>query len=186
MSGLDTATWQALGLVLTLLGLGASTYVWSRRGPARGLRAVAWSLIPLAAALTGTLRLVGDVVGAFGRWSSRLVLDPLTWTGIAVAGVSAVLFLLSGRLIGRDPRPARRGRAARRQADAAGAPAGAGPGAATPAPDALGSRATAPAASPPPARGAAGSAPGPTPAGAGTGDPDLDEIEAILRRRGIT
>jgi hypothetical protein len=167
MSGLDAATWQALGLLLTLLGLGTSALVWSRRGPARGLRAVAWSLIPLAAALTGTLRLAGDIVGAVTRWSSRLVFDPLTWTGIAVAGVSAVLFVLSGRLIRRDP-GSRKGRRAAATATA---------------PDALGSRAGAPPATPPgPAtRRAQGSA-----AGGGTGDPELDEIEAILRRRGIT
>ncbi len=179
MSGLDTATWQALGLVLTLLGLGTSAYVWSRRGPARGLRAVAWSLLPLAAALTGTLRLAGDVVGAFTRWSSRLVLDPLTWTGIAVACVSAALFVLSGRLIRRDPgsRKARRARAT------------------APAPDALGHRAGAPPATPPrPAHPGhtAGTTTGSTTGsrrqdeGSGTGDPELDEIEAILRRRGIT
>lgn len=178
MSGLDTATWQALGLVLTLLGLGASVVVWSRRGPARGLRAVAWSLLPLAAALTGTLRLVGDVVGAFSRWSSRLVLDPLTWTGIAVAGVSAVLFVVSGRLIRRDPRS----RAARRSAgSAARAPDVAAPGAA----GAVGSRPSAPPATPP---GGPGSGKGRATDGAtaSTGDPEMDEIEAILRRRGIT
>ena len=130
MSGLDAATWQALGLVLTLLGLGTSALVWSRRGPARGLRAVAWSLIPLAAALTGTLRLAGDIVGAVTRWSSRLVFDPLTWTGIAVAGVSAVLFVLSGRLIRRDPtsRKARRAGATAPAPDALGSQAGGSPG----------------------------------------------------------
>lgn len=169
MSGLDAATWQALGLLLTLLGLGTSALVWSRRGPARGLRAVAWSLIPLAAALTGTLRLAGDIVGAVTRWSSRLVFDPLTWTGIAVAGVSAALFVLSGRLIRRDPTS----RKARR----------AGTTASEPAPDALGSQASAPPATPPgPATGNAKS----SATGSSTGDPELDEIEAILRRRGIT
>jgi hypothetical protein len=172
MSGLDAATWQALGLVLTLLGLGTSAYVWSRRGPARGLRGVAWSLVPLAAALTGTLRLVGDVVGAVGRWSSRLVLDPLTWTGIVVAGVSALLFVVSGRLIARDPRPRRGTRGGTAESSGSARVTAR-----------LGSRTSAPRASTPtapPSASAGSTAPG------ASGYPEMDEIEAILRRRGIT
>jgi hypothetical protein len=149
---MDSVTWQALGLVLTLLGLGTSAFIWTRRGPARGLRAVAWSLIPLAAALTGTLRLVGDVAGAVSRWAGRLVFDPLTWTGFIVAGVAVLLFVVSGRMLRRTPRTSRQKRAA---------PAGAG------------SAEDAPAVG----RGQSTS---------GTGDPELDEIEKLLRRRGIT
>ena len=147
---MDSVTWQALGLVLTLLGLGTSAFIWSRRGPARGLRAVAWSLLPLAAALTGTLRLAGDVTGAVTRWASRLVFDPLTWTGFVVAGVAVLLFVVSGRMLRRAP--------SRKK-------------------------------SAPPAAGAASAAPAVgrgKPAGSGTGDPELDEIEQLLRRRGIT
>jgi membrane protein implicated in regulation of membrane protease activity len=155
--GVDSVTWQALGLVLTLLGLGTSAFIWSRRGPARGLRAVAWSLLPLAAALTGTLRLAGDVVSAVGRWSTRLVFDPLTWTGFVVAGVAVLLFLVSGRMLQRQPRPEpRRSRGRPAVADdrqKAGEPRAVGRGKAS---------------------------------GSGTGDPELDEIEQILRRRGIT
>jgi hypothetical protein len=147
---MDSVTWQALGLVLTLLGLGTSAFIWSRRGPARGLRAVAWSLLPLAAALTGTLRLAGDVTGAVTRWASRLVFDPLTWTGFVVAGVAVLLFVVSGRMLRRAP--------SRKK-------------------------------SAPPAAGGAPAAPAVgrgKPAGSGTGDPELDEIEQLLRRRGIT
>lgn len=148
--GIDTVTWQALGLVLTLLGLGTSAYIWTRRGPARGLRAAALSLLPLAAALTGVLRLTGDVVGAVGRWATRLVFDPLTWVGFVLAGVALLLFVLSGWMLRRDPG---RGRPRREVRSEQSTPA-------------VG-------------RG--------TPAGAsGTGDPELDEIEKILRRRGIT
>jgi hypothetical protein len=149
---MDSVTWQALGLVLTLLGLGTSAFIWTRRGPARGLRAVAWSLIPLAAALTGTLRLAGDVAGAMSRWAGRLVFDPLTWTGFIVAGVAVLLFVVSGRMLRRTPKAPRQKREA---------PAGAGS-----AKDA-------------PAVGRGQSA-------SGTGDPELDEIEQLLRRRGIT
>ena len=77
--------------------------------------------------------------------------------------------MLSGRLIRRDPTSRK---------------APARPGATAPAPDALGSRAGRSAgdtSAPRDRRRAQGSA-----TGSGTGDPELDEIEAILRRRGIT
>ena len=98
MDGFDDATWQALGLVLTLLGLGVSAAVWTRRGAASGLRAVAWSLLPLAAGLTGVLRLVWDIGEAVARWVTRLVFSPVVWLGLVVAMVAVALFLVSGFL----------------------------------------------------------------------------------------
>ena len=103
MSGFDDATWQALGLVLTLLGLGTSAFIWMRRGAVSGLRAVAWSLLPLAAGLTGTLRLAWDIVDSVGTWAARLVFSPVVWLGIVLAGVSVVLFGASAVVRGRQP-----------------------------------------------------------------------------------
>ena len=100
--GIDAVTWQALGLLLTVVGLLVSAVVWARRGPAAGLRAVAWSLLPLAAGLTGTLRLLAEVAGAVTRWAARLVFSPLVWIGLAVALVAAVLFVVSGLMRRRD------------------------------------------------------------------------------------
>jgi hypothetical protein len=98
MGAVDTATWQALGLVLTLLGLGGSAVLWLRRGPASGLRGVAWSLIPLAAGLTGVLKLGWEITDSVVDWAARLVFSPVVWLGIVVAMVSAVLFVVSGFL----------------------------------------------------------------------------------------
>ena len=117
--GVDAATWQALGLVLTLIGLGLSAVVWSRRGPAKGLRGIAWSLLPLAAGLTGVLRLGWEIADSVGHWAGRLVFSPTVWLGLLVAALSATLFVLSGWLLrrggaGKGPRPA---------AAAAGSPA---------------------------------------------------------------
>ena len=101
--GVDAVTWQALGLLLTVVGLVVSAVVWSRRGPASGVRAAAWSLLPLAAGLTGTLRLVAEVAGAVTRWATRLVFSPVVWTGLAVALVAAVLFAVSAVMRRHDP-----------------------------------------------------------------------------------
>lgn len=112
MGELDDATWQALGLTLTLLGLLASVLVWRRRGAAAGLRGVAWSLLPLAAALTGTLRLLWRLADAVADWAVRLVFSPFVWLGLVLAATSAVLFVVSGVLRRRGRPPAVRRRAA--------------------------------------------------------------------------
>jgi hypothetical protein len=70
---IDSSTWQALGLTLTGIGLLLSVLAWRRRGPASGLRGVAWSLLPAAAGLTGTLRLLWDIGDSVASWAARLV-----------------------------------------------------------------------------------------------------------------
>lgn len=135
---IDATTWTALGLTLTLLGLVASALVWRRRGAAAGLRGAAWSLLPLAAALTGVLRLLGEIAGDVGGWAVRLVFSPVVWAGVCLAGLAVVLYVVSGLLGRHSPkREATRAVPERRGA--------------------------------PPAR-----------------DDDLDDIEAILRKHGIS
>jgi hypothetical protein len=166
MGGFDNATWQALGLLLTLLGLVVSALVWARKGPARGLRAAAWSLLPLAAGLTGVLRLGWDVTDLVLQWAARLVFSPMVWLGLAVASISFVLFVVSGFLLrrgGQQP-PPERGKAVsgRRRAVGSGG-SGAEQG------SQAGREST-----------KAGS-------GAGAGElDDLADIEEILRKHGIT
>lgn len=156
MSGFDNATWEALGLVLTLLGLGVSALVWARRGPAKGLRVVAWSLLPLAAGLTGVLRLGWDITDSVLQWGARLVFSPVVWLGLVLAVFSVVLFVVSGWMLRRN------GSATAPSARSAGAPDVAGPVAAP----LSRSRSSRPAATP------------------GAGD-DMADIEEILRKHGI-
>ena len=156
MDGFDNATWQALGLVLTVLGLGASGLVWVRRGPASGLRGVAWSLLPLAAGLTGVLRLGWDITDSVLEWAGRLVFSPVVWLGLVVTALSTVLFVVSGWMLrrnGADDRAPRRSK---------GAAAAAGPGT----PSLPAERSSKAAAAP------------------GAGD-DMADIEEILRKHGI-
>jgi hypothetical protein len=152
----DSSTWQALGLTLTVVGLLLSAVVWKRRGPASGLRGVAWSLLPLAAGLTGTLRLAGDIARAVGHWATRLVFSPVVWSGVVLAGISVVLFVVSGTMRSR-------GIGTRGRKPAAGLPA---------------ERSSKPASTP----GSRAKAGGGRPA---VQDEDMDDIEAILRKHGI-
>jgi hypothetical protein len=151
VADIDTSTWQALGLTLTLLGLVASVLLWRRRGPGSGLRGIAWSLLPLAAALTGVLRLAWEIADSVVDWALRLVFSPVVWSGVALAGVAVVLFVVSGFLLRRGGR--RGGRAAE-----------AGPGELTD----------------------RGSRPAATSTAGSHGDDEFDDIEAILKKHGIS
>jgi hypothetical protein len=131
------------------------------------MRGLAWTLLPVAAWLTGSLKLVTGIVEDIVNWAAKLVLSPVVWLGIAVAGVAVALWIVSGfmraRGVGvrdRDPNV----RSARRKevGTGAGEPAG---------------------------KTAAAAQPGrkkPAAPKRGNDDiEDLDEIEAILKRHGI-
>lgn len=92
----DSATWAALALVLTVVGGALSWVAWRRRGPAAGLRGLAWTLLPVALWLTGTLKLAVTIVEDVLNWALKLVFSPAVWLGIVVAGCAVVLFVVSG------------------------------------------------------------------------------------------
>jgi hypothetical protein len=93
---LDETTWAALALVLTILGAAYSWAAWRRSGLAAGLRGLAWTLVPVAAWLTGTLKLAAGILDDVLAWAARVVFSPLVWLGIIVAGVAVLLWVVSG------------------------------------------------------------------------------------------
>lgn len=99
---IDSTTWQALGLLLTLVGLLVSAAVWRRSGAGPGLRAAGWSLVPLAAGLTGLLRLIWEILDSLLRWAVGLVFSPVVWTGLGVAAVAVVLHVAGSLLVRRQ------------------------------------------------------------------------------------
>jgi hypothetical protein len=105
--------WLPLTAGLAVVGALVAWYAWRRRDAAAGLRALAWALVPLAAYLTGVLRLLWDIAGAVVRWAIGLVFSPIVWFGVGLAGLSFVLFVVSGLLRRRRPQratPAAEGR----------------------------------------------------------------------------
>ena len=148
---LDDAAWLALTAVLTVLGALWTVRQGRRHGSAAAVRGVAITLLPAALLLTGTLRLGTRIVDAVVDWATSLVFNPLLWFGVGLAGLSVVLFGVSGAMAARrspetDADPKKVPRSKR---------------------DALPPKA-------PPAKG------GPVI------DDDLADIEAILKKRGIT
>lgn len=92
----DDVTWGALALALTVAGGLWTWWAFRHRGAVPGVRGFALTLLPAAAWLTGTLELLGDVSSAVLRWSSRLVFSPSVWLGVALAGLSALLLVVTG------------------------------------------------------------------------------------------
>ncbi|MBW8752371.1 MAG: hypothetical protein JF565_13250 [Propionibacteriales bacterium] len=146
----DSAAWGALAFALSIL-LGVVTfYRWRSRGLAAGLRGAGWTVLPVAAWLTGVLELGFEVGQSVGDWAVDLVFKPSVWLGIVLTGVAAVLFGAS-TLLGN-----------RRVGEVAGGGA------------------------PPPALGRASRRGKPSKGEAAIGDDDLGDIEAILRKHGIS
>ena len=86
---------------LTLLGLIGSWLAWRRRGIAAGTRGVAWSLLPVSLYLTGLLKVLWEVVRSVVSWVTHLIFSPTVWAGVALFGVSVVLYVVSGVARGR-------------------------------------------------------------------------------------
>lgn len=97
---MDNASWGALALALSvLIGIWTWHAVRQRRWAA-GVRGAAVTLVPIAAYLTHTLRMVGRMVDVIGDWAAGFVFSPTVWLGLIIAGVAVVLFLVSFRLPG--------------------------------------------------------------------------------------
>jgi hypothetical protein len=143
--GVDDAAWAALTLSLTVAGSIWTWLAFRRRGVASGLRALAFTLLPVAAYLTKTLQMFTGIAGEITHWAANLAWNPVVWCGVLLGGASVVLFVISGMLRSR-------------QLEKSGEPA---------------QRSL-----------AAGQSPRSAPAIAV--DDDLAEIEALLRKRGIT
>jgi hypothetical protein len=165
------SVWLSIGgaicVAVTAVGLVISWRVWRKGGAIRGLRAVAWSLLPLGAYLVGAVRLLGSLVANIVRFAGAFVFSPKSWAGVIVIALAVVLFLLSGGLPLMNWRKARE----RRRAAKASQDAGRGPGGPA-APPAIPATRRAPA-----KVGRTAAAP--------DDDDDLGDVQEILRRRGI-
>lgn len=158
---------------LTALGLVLSYLVMRRRGLGSGLRGAAWSLLPLAAYLTGSVKMFWKIGVAIADFAKGFVFSTEVWSGIAVAGLAVVLFVVSGPM-----RRRARGagtKATGTKATTAGATAG---------------REIAPRTGPVATATSARNQGAPVQARKGKNpvadDDDLGDVEDILRRHGIT
>jgi hypothetical protein len=201
MSTYDKIWWLPICGGLTGLGLVLSYLAARRRGLGSGLRGAAWSLLPIAAYLTGSIEMFWKIGVAIGDFAKGFVFSPKVWSGIALAGLAVVLFVASGPLRRRrQVRSGAAGGAVASRGASRGASAGSGAGAravggssstvpSTALTPVAGPGSTLPATSPTqalpqPAKAAKGTAKG------GKNAPDDSgiggDVEDILRRHGIS
>ena len=89
---------------LTAVGLIGSWFALRRRGPRAAARWLAWALLPIALYLVGILQVLWRFGIAIGDFFSGLAFSPKVWSGVILAGVSLVLFVVTGGLRGRSKR----------------------------------------------------------------------------------
>lgn len=162
MSGFNSIAWLPLCAGATGVGLVFSFLLLRRRGAVAAMRLVAWSLLPMAAYLTGALNALWTIGSTVVSFVTSLVFNPLTWAGVALAGLSVVLFMVSGVI-----RARRLSAAAPAAQEASAAPAR-------------------PAAEKKPGRTAPAAKPAIAQQKPKTNDDDFSDIEDILKRRGIS
>jgi hypothetical protein len=167
MSTFDSVAWFPLCAGLTGLGLVVSWMALRRRGIGAGLRGAAWSLLPLAAYLTGAVEMLWRIGTAIADWVGGFVFSPRVWSGVLVTLLAVLLYVVSAALRRRSPRRSGQVEGTGRRAVAAG-PSGR---------QAAGER------------GALERAPAGQAAarkGKADADDEFAEVEEILRRRGIS
>jgi hypothetical protein len=172
MNTWNSIAWFPICVGLTAIGLVLSWFAFRRRGLRSGIRGVAWSLIPLALYLTGSILLVGRIGSAIVQFASAFVFSPKTYAGVILLALALVIFVVSG---GIPLLSSRKRRARKKELKQQGAAGGEPPAATTP-----GSRAVAQVGAAKPAKPA-------KPGKGGADDQGLDDdVMEILRRRGIS
>ena len=148
---------------LALIGVIVAGVAWRKGSRGRVVQGIGLALAPIALYFTGLLRLVWDAVVALASWATSIIFSPAMWFGISLLGLCVVLWVVGGLLTRR---------AVTRRGSAPAAPAGSRP--------AVGTGGTATSKAPAPKSAPKGKAP------AQEVDPEMAEIEAILKNRGIS
>jgi hypothetical protein len=123
--GYNSIAWLPLAAGLTILGLLLSYLAYRRRGLRPALMGTAFSLLPIAAYLTGALEMLWKIGAAIGQFGTGFVFSTSKWVGIGVTGLAIALFFAAGgrvrRRAAREARRAARAERADRKGEADGA-----------------------------------------------------------------
>lgn len=145
---------------LSLLGVILTGLAWRRGNKGRVLQGAGLALAPIALFFTGLLRLVWDGVVAVLDWASKIIFSPGVWFGLSLLGFCVVLWVVGGFIGRRFNEPSGKAAVSSKAADKAVARTGQ---------PAAGKQVA--------AKKGAASKP--------DVDPEMAEIEALLKSRGI-
>lgn len=96
MNTWNSIAWFPVCVGLTAAGLVLSWFTWRRRGVRPAIRVGAWSLVPLALYLTGSILLVGRIGSAIVQFAQSFVFSPKTWSGVVLLGLAVLILLVTG------------------------------------------------------------------------------------------
>ncbi|QGN33188.1 hypothetical protein [Microlunatus sp. Gsoil 973] len=147
-----------LCVAIALIGVILAGLAWRRGNKGRVVQAAALVIVPFGLYLTGLLTVLWNWAVELVRWAVHLVFSPLHWIGFGILALSVVLFVI-GAVLARLTGGTKTDTKAKQTKQVSGKPSGSG---------------------------------GRTPTKAVAGrkqqadvDPELAEIEALLKSRGI-
>ena len=182
----SSIAWLPLAAGLTILGLVLSYLTYQRRGLRPAMMGVAFSLLPIAAYLTGAIEMLWKVGAAIGQFGTGFVFSPAKWAGIGITGLAVALFLAAGgRQRRRAARDARRAARAGRTDEAEGRPAAPQIAPRSRSADQATRALSTDVRTPVPAERRTPNAPAKASRKSSPVDDDMKDIEEILRKRGL-
>lgn len=87
-----------LCVAIALIGIVLAGLAWRRGNKGRVVQAAALVVIPFGLYLTGLLTVVWNFVVNLFRWAIHLVLSPLSWLGFGIIALAIVLFVVGAVL----------------------------------------------------------------------------------------
>lgn len=101
MDNYGQVLWLPICAGLTAIGVLFSVLVWRRRGAPSGLRLFSWSLLPMGVYLIGVLPVIVPFGIKLVTWVTAAVFSLTAWIGVALLALAVLLWIVSGRLLGR-------------------------------------------------------------------------------------
>lgn len=87
-----------LCVAIALIGVILAGLAWRRGNKGRVVQAAALVIVPFGLYLTGLLKVLWDWVVELVRWAVHLIFSPLHWIGFGILALSVVLFVIGAIL----------------------------------------------------------------------------------------
>jgi hypothetical protein len=90
--------WWPVAGVLTVIGLVLTVLLWRRRGPGAGMRMLGVSFLPGAIVLIGLQDVLKELWKSLARFVTNILFAPQIWVGLGMAAAGVVCLIIGNRL----------------------------------------------------------------------------------------